>query len=187
MNVLLEQNVLNDEVLRLLKEAGCYRIWIGAESGSQKVIDAMDRRVNVNTVKDAIIKTNEVGIETGTFIMLGYPGETELDINKTITYLKNANPTHFTITIAYPIKGTSLYSEIEKEIIYQPDWETSTDRQIDFKRTYPRKYYNYAVKKVVNEVNYHKEILKGKDKNYLKVFKLKTKSFLASGLMLVSK
>ena len=61
------------EILQLLKEAGCYRIWIGAESGSQKIIDAMDRRVDVNVVKDAIIKTNEIGIETGTFIMLGYP------------------------------------------------------------------------------------------------------------------
>ncbi len=178
---------LNDEVLQLLKEAGCYRIWIGAESGSQKIIDAMDRRVDVNVVKDAIIKTNSIGIETGTFIMLGYPGEDEKDIKETISYLKKANPTHFTITIAYPIKGTSLYSEIEKEITIQPNWETSTDRQIDFKRTYSRKYYDYAVRKVVNEVNYHKEVLKGKNKDNLKAFKMKTKSLLASGLMSISK
>ncbi|MFT5250125.1 MAG: anaerobic magnesium-protoporphyrin IX monomethyl ester cyclase [bacterium] len=178
---------LNDEILQLLKEAGCFRIWIGAESGSQKIIDAMDRRVDVTVVKNAIIKTNEIGIETGTFIMLGYPGEDENDIKETINYLKKANPTYFTITIAYPIKGTSLYSEIEKDIIVQPDWETSTDRQIDFKRTYSRKYYDYAVRKVVNEVNFHKEILKGKNRNTLKALKLKTKSMLASGLMIVSK
>lgn len=178
---------LNDEILQLLKEAGCFRIWIGAESGSQKIIDAMDRRVDVTVVKDAIIKTNSIGIETGTFIMLGYPGEDENDINQTINYLKKANPTYFTITIAYPIKGTSLYAEIEKDIIVQPDWETSTDRQIDFKRTYSRKYYDYAVRKVVNEVNFHKEVLKGKNRNTLKALKLKTKSILASGLMIVSK
>ena len=178
---------LNDEILQLLKEAGCFRIWIGAESGSQKIIDAMDRRVDVTVVKDAIIKTNSIGIETGTFIMLGYPGEVENDINQTINYLKKANPTYFTITIAYPIKGTSLYAEIEKDIIVQPDWETSTDRQIDFKRTYSRKYYDYAVRKVVNEVNFHKEVLKGKNRNTLKALKLKTKSILASGLMIVSK
>jgi len=178
---------LNDEILQFLKEAGCYRIWIGAESGSQKIIDAMDRRVNVNTVRDAIIKTNAIGIETGTFIMLGYPGENEEDINETISYLKNANPTHFTITIAYPIKGTSLYSEIKKNILIQPNWESSTDREIDFKRTYSRKYYNYAVRKVVNEVNFNKELLKGKNKNNLKMLKLKTKSVLASGLMMISK
>ena len=178
---------LNDEVLKLLKETGCFRIWIGAESGSQKIIDAMDRRVDVNVVKDAIIKTNSIGIESGTFIMLGYPGENEKDITETINYLKKANPTHFTITIAYPIKGTSLYTEIEKDITIQPNWETSTDRQIDFKRTYSRKYYDYAVRKVVNEVNYHKEILKGNKKNNVNALKLKTKAILASGLMRISK
>ncbi len=161
---------LNDEILQLLKQAGCFRIWIGAESGSQKIIDAMDRRVNVNVVKNAIIKTNAIGIETGTFIMLGYPGESQEDINQTIKYLKEANPTHYTITIAYPIKGTALYSEIEKEITIKPNWETSTDRQIDFKRTYSRKFYDFAVKRVVNEVEAFKS------NNIIEKTKRKTKS-----------
>ncbi len=161
---------LNDEILELLKQAGCFRIWIGAESGSQKIIDRMNRRVDVNVVKNAIIKTNEIGIETGTFIMLGYPGETQEDIAKTIQYLKEANPTHYTITIAYPIKGTSLYAEIEKDIINKPNWETSTDRQIDFKRTYSRKYYDFAVKRVVNEVEAYKS------KQLLSKIKRKAKS-----------
>ncbi|NNT71332.1 B12-binding domain-containing radical SAM protein [Flavobacterium sp. IMCC34852] len=169
---------LNDEILQLLKDVGCFRIWIGAESGSQTIIDAMDRRVDVNQVKKVIQDTNAMGIETGTFIMLGYPGETEEDISETIQYLKEANPTLYTITIAYPIKGTSLYNEIEHKITQQPDWETSTDRDIDFERTYSRKYYQYAVSKVVNEVEFHKA-----SKNSLKALKLKTKSILATGLM----
>jgi len=164
---------LNDEILQLLKESGCYRIWIGAESGSQKIIEAMDRRVDISVVKEAIIKTNSIGIETGTFIMLGYPGEDENDIDKTIDYLKKSNPTHFTITIAYPIKGTSLYSEIEKEIRFQQNWETSTDRDIDFKRTYSRKYYDYAVRRVVNEVEAFKAI------SISKKIKLKAKSIVS--------
>ncbi|MEP0262721.1 radical SAM protein [Dokdonia sp.] len=178
---------LNDDILQLLKEAGCYRIWIGAESGSQKIIDAMDRRVDVNVVKEAIQKTNAMDMETGTFIMLGYPGEDLEDINTTVQYLKDANPTHFTITIAYPIKGTSLYSEIEKDIITRPDWETSTDREIDFKRTYTRKFYDYAVKRVVNEVNYHREITKSNNRDLKKAMKFKIKSVIANGLMTVTK
>ena len=169
---------LNDEILQLLKEAGCFRIWIGAESGSQKIIDAMDRRVDVNVVKEAIKKTNAIGIETGTFIMIGYPSENQKDINKTITYLKDANPTYFTITVAYPIKGTSLYNEIEDKITVQPNWETSTDRDIDFKRTYSRKYYDYAVRKIVNEVNYEKELLN--HKNIINLIKHKSKALIAS-------
>jgi len=170
---------LNEEILQLLKEAGCFRIWIGAESGSQKIIDAMDRRVDLNHVKTMIQKTNAMGIETGTFIMLGYPGEDENDIAATIQYLKEANPTHYTITIAYPIKGTSLYDEIEKDITVQPDWETSTDRQIDFKRTYSRKYYDYAVRKVVNEVEFQRKL----PKSVLKAAKHKVKSIVATQLM----
>ena len=174
---------LNGEILKLLKEAGCFRIWIGAESGSQEIIDAMDRRVDVNHVKKIIQDTNAMGIETGTFIMLGYPGETEKNIDETIQYLKEAKPTHYTITVAYPIKGTSLYNEIEDKITEQPNWEISTDRDIDFKRTYSRKYYNYAVSKVVNEVEFDREI----SKSSLKAIKLKTKSLLATGLMKISK
>ena len=176
---------LNDEILQLLKEAGCYRIWIGAESGSQKIIDAMDRRVDVDVVKEAIQKTNAIGMETGTFIMVGYPGEDENDINETITYLKAANPSHFTITVAYPIKGTSLYNEIEDKITVQPNWETSTDREIDFTRTYSRKFYDYAVRKIVNEVNYSKE--KQSDKNIKRMISYKLKSTLAGTLMKFSK
>ena len=164
---------LNNDVLLLLKEAGCYRIWIGAESGSQRIIDAMDRRVDVNVVKSSIQEANSLDLETGTFIMVGYPGEDEKDINDTIKYLKEANPTHFTITIAYPIKGTSLYEEIEEKIVYKPDWETSTDRNIDFKRMYSRRYYDYAVRYIVNEVN------SVKSKSLISYGKSKLKSKLA--------
>ncbi|WP_242085154.1 B12-binding domain-containing radical SAM protein [Aestuariivivens sediminis] len=169
---------LNERVLKQLKDIGCFRIWIGAESGSQTVIDAMDRRVEIETVKQMIQKTNAFGMETGTFIMLGYPGETEADIKETIQYLKEANPTHYTITVAYPIKGTSLYEDIEDHIIHQPHWETSTDRQIDFKRTYRRKYYDYAVKKVINEVEFERT------KTFSRALIHKVKSTLLSLIML---
>jgi anaerobic magnesium-protoporphyrin IX monomethyl ester cyclase len=174
---------LNDEILDLLKEIGCFRIWIGAESGSQKIIDLMDRRVDVNVVKEAIQKTNALGMETGTFIMLGYPGETEEDITETIQYLKDANPTLYTITVAYPIKGTSLYNEVESKITSILDWETSTDREIEFERTYSKKFYKYAVSKVVNEV----EFSRTNSKTSIKALKHKVKSVLASGLMKMMK
>lgn len=169
---------LNDQVLQQLKEAGCYRIWIGAESGSQKIVDAMDRRVTVETVRDAIQKTNQLGMETGTFIMVGYPGEDEQDIQQTITYLKAANPTHFTITVAYPIKGTSLYNEIEHDITVQPDWNTSTDRDIDFKRTYHRKFYDNAVRRIINEMSYYRN-----KHSFFEKCKSKLKSIAALVLM----
>lgn len=145
---------LNEEMLSLLSDSGCFRIWIGAESGSQKIIDAMDRRVDVNKVREMIRRTRELGMEAGTFIMLGYPGETEDDINETVNHLIESNPHHFTITLAYPIRGTELFEETRNDFTYVGEWETSNDRDIDFKRTYPRKYYTYAIRYVVNKVRW---------------------------------
>ncbi len=148
---------LNPEVIGVLKECGCFRVWIGAESGSQRIIDAMDRRVDVHQVREMIREAKKNGIEAGTFIMLGYPGETEQDIRHTMEHLRRSDPDLFTITIAYPIKGTGLYEEVEARMTARPDWEESTDRDLDFQRTYPRKYYDYAVRWVVNSVHLHRQ------------------------------
>lgn len=145
---------LNDDVLKKLKEIGCVKIWIGAESGSQKIIDEMDRRVDVNLVAEMIIKTKEAGIGTGTFIMLGYPNETIEDIEKTVGYLKHCSPDDFTITLTYPIKGTGLYEQVADKITTDLDWFSSTDRDLDFERAYSLKFYDYAIRYVVNSVRY---------------------------------
>ncbi|MCY7411010.1 MAG: B12-binding domain-containing radical SAM protein, partial [Chitinophagales bacterium] len=94
---------MNEEVIQLLKDSGCFRVWIGAESGSQKVIDAMDRRVDVEQVSEMIRLSKKNGIEAGTFIMLGYPGEDDEDVKQTLQHLKNSDPDYYTITVAYPI------------------------------------------------------------------------------------
>lgn len=167
---------MNEEVIRMLKETGCFRVWIGAESGSQRVIDLMDRRVDVNQVRDMIRLTKKHGIQTGTFIMLGYPGETEADIEETIQHLKESDPDHFTITVAYPIKGTELYQEVEATQTDNLDWSATTDRQIDFERMYSRRYYDYAVTRVISEVNYFKARNKNQNRSAVK---LKVKSVVA--------
>jgi anaerobic magnesium-protoporphyrin IX monomethyl ester cyclase len=177
---------MNEEVLRLMKESGCFRVWIGAESGSQRVIDAMDRRINVSQMREMIKLTKKKGIEAGTFIMLGYPGETERDIEETIDHLKKSNPDHFTITVAYPIKGTEFYQEIETKQTGGFSWEKQTDRERDFKRTYPRKYYNYAVQRVHSEFNYYK--LRSENHSYsISAIKFKAKSILAKARMQIEK
>ncbi|MCB0482150.1 MAG: B12-binding domain-containing radical SAM protein [Flavobacteriales bacterium] len=152
---------MNTEVIQWLKEAGCIRVWIGAESGSQRIIDAMDRRVDVNQVRDLLIQTREAGIQTGTFIMVGYPGETIEDIRTTAKYLEDALPDYFTITKSYPIKGTRLFEEIEANITEQPDWFTSTDREIDFKRKYSDSFYNWAIRYVNNRLEVARKKAKG--------------------------
>lgn len=172
---------LNTEVLHWLKESGCFRIWIGAESGSQKIIDAMDRRVEVRQVREMIQQTRALGMEAGTFIMLGYPGEDTDDIRETITHLIQSEPDQFTITIAYPIKGTPLYEETEAMFYGNLDWDTQTDRDQDFKRKHPRKFYEYAVRWVYNEVNLHRK--RKSNAPLPELAKLRLKALLARGGM----
>ena len=168
---------LNEEVVQLLKQSGCFRVWIGAESGSQKIIDAMDRRVKVDDVRNMIRLVKSYGIEAGTFIMLGYPGEDESDIEETLYHLKTSNPDHYTITVAYPIKGTPLYSEVENLFVEDLPWDASTDRDIDFKRTYNRKYYDHAITWIHYEMLYHRR------KKSLQGVLLKLKSLNAKNKM----
>jgi anaerobic magnesium-protoporphyrin IX monomethyl ester cyclase len=172
---------LNDEAVQLLKQSGCFRVWIGAESGSQKIIDAMDRRVKVDDVREMIRLVKSYGMEAGTFIMLGYPGEDETDIKETLHHLKTSNPDHYTITVAYPIKGTPLYSEVENLFVEDLPWDNSTDRDIDFKRTYNRKYYDHAINWIHYEMLYHRR------KKNLSSVVLKLKSLNARNKMRLEK
>jgi len=178
---------MSSDVIQLLKQSGCYRVWIGAESGSQKVIDLMDRRVDVNQVREMIIETRKNGIEAGTFIMLGYPGEKENDIIETLNHLKISNPDYFTITTAYPIKGTELYLENESEFMNSPDWATTSDRDIKLKTEYSKKYYQYAVSWINNEMQLLKQKNNQINLSHSKQFKLFIKSKLSRSLMRIYK
>lgn len=171
---------MNDEVIQLLKESGCFRVWIGAESGSQAVIDAMDRRVDVQQVREMIIKTKAQGMEAGTFIMLGYPGETKADIAETIKHLQISNPTFYTITLAYPIAGTPLYEEVKEEMIQPDAWKNISDREYKIKRKYSDKFYQSALAWVNHEVNFHKA------QNPILKLKLKAKSIVQQIKMLTN-
>lgn len=165
---------LDEETLEILKEMGCFRLWIGAESGSQKVLDLMDRRVDALKTRQIIKLTRKYGIEAGTFIMLGYPGEKKEDIYETVNHLKESNPDIFLTTVAYPIKGTPFFQEVEEKILTNLPWDSRTDRDLNFKGRYSKMFYRYANRYLVNEVNYHKMKLKGsggmieKSKTYLK-------------------
>jgi radical SAM superfamily enzyme YgiQ (UPF0313 family) len=170
---------LNERAVSLLRRSGCFRVWIGAESGSQKILDAMDRRVTVAQVRDMIQLSKRHGIETGTFIMLGYPGETEADIEATIEHLKNADPDQFTITVSYPIKGTPFYDQVRQEIIDPGPWATSNDRDIQLRGRRSSFYYKFAVSRVVNEVRHYQLARRAGTALSLAAAKHRAKAFVA--------
>jgi radical SAM superfamily enzyme YgiQ (UPF0313 family) len=144
---------LNEAVVEALAEIGCYRLWIGAESGSQRVLDAMERRADVADIQAKTRLLQGKGIQVGMFIMLGYEGEEIADLEATVDHLKKSNPDVFLTTVAYPIKGTRFYDSVEQRIVASLDWETSTDRDLKIAGRYSGRFYDHATRWMVNEVN----------------------------------
>jgi radical SAM superfamily enzyme YgiQ (UPF0313 family) len=147
---------LNEDILAKMAELGSLRIWYGSESGSQRVLDAMQRRVTVGQIRTITELARKHGIQTGLFVMLGYPGEEIADIDATINHLKETNPDSYLTTIAYPIKGTAMYAEIQDSLIVPDDWENITDRSLNFRDRHSDRFYWFATRHMVNEVLFHR-------------------------------
>jgi anaerobic magnesium-protoporphyrin IX monomethyl ester cyclase len=147
---------LNEAVIDALADMGCYRLWIGAESGSQRILDAMSRKANIEDVQAKTRMLQARGIQVGMFIMLGYEGENISDIEATVDHLKTARPDTFLTTVAYPIKGTAYYEEVEHKIASNLDWAERTDRDLRVNGRYSQRFYDHATRWMVNEVNLHK-------------------------------
>ncbi|HLU11262.1 MAG TPA: radical SAM protein [Oceanobacillus sp.] len=152
---------LNEKVVAALAEMGCFRLWNGSESGSQKVLDAMQRKVNVKDVQEKTHLLQKYGIETGMFIMLGYENEDVSDIEETVEHLKISNPDLFLTTVAYPIKGTAYYAEVESRVLTDKSWSQRSDRDLTVAGRYSRRFYSFATRWMVNEVALHRARTKG--------------------------
>lgn len=148
---------LDDEDICLLAEMGCQRLWIGAESGSQRILDAMDRKANAAEVRARTKQLQAAGIEVGMFIMLGYEGEQESDIAATVDHLKQSLPDVFLTTVAYPIKGTRYYDDVADRVAAPGDWATRTDRDYRVNGRHSARYYDHATRWLVNSVNLARE------------------------------
>lgn len=152
---------LNEQVIATLAEMGCYRLWNGSESGSQTVLDAMDRKVKVRDVQEKTHLLQKYGIEAGMFIMLGYEQEGIKELEETVEHLKISNPDVFLTTVAYPIKGTPYYAEVESRVLADKAWSERSDRDLTVAGRYSRRFYNFATRWMVNEVALHRARTKG--------------------------
>lgn len=149
-------DLVDAEILAGLKQSGCFRIWYGAESGSQQVLDSMAKGTTVEQVRKAARTTQEMGIQAGFFILLGYPEETTADIRKTINLLKETRPDVFGTSVAFPMKGTEFYARVSERIIPNENWSSRNQNKLLFKAKYSRLYYWFAARWLVKEVHVDK-------------------------------
>ncbi|HXH49044.1 MAG TPA: radical SAM protein [Terriglobia bacterium] len=132
---------LNPRIVALLAELGCFRIWIGSESGSQRILDAMHRGVSVEQVQSAVQLCKVSGIQTGMFLMWGYEGEELTDIEATIDHVKRSDPDVFLTTVAYPIRGTPYFEKVADRVTALEAWSEGSDRDFRIQGRHSRRFY----------------------------------------------
>jgi anaerobic magnesium-protoporphyrin IX monomethyl ester cyclase len=148
--------MMDENVIRTLAEMGCYRIWIGSESGSQRILDAMQRGVKVEQVEWVSKMAKRLGIEVGMFLMWGYDGETIEDMQATIDLVKKCDPEQFLTTVSYPIMNTGYFRRIADRVILNKSWDDSTDRDYAIRNRHSRTYYQHADRWLRKEVAAHR-------------------------------
>jgi len=143
---------VNERVAQTLAELGCFRVWIGSESGSQRILDAMQRGVSIQQVRSAVQFCKSNGIQTGMFLMWGYDGEEIEDIEQTVAHAKACQPDACFTTVSYPIKGTPYFERVSSRLVMPENWTKSTDREIRIKGRHSRRFYQHADELLRNEL-----------------------------------
>ncbi len=128
--------LLEDEQAEALADAGCEIVWMGAESGSQKILDAMDKGTTIRQVHDATMALRKRGVKSAYFIQFGYPGETMEDIGLTLKMIKENKPDDIGISVSYPLPGTKFYERVKAELTQKKNWTDSDDLEIMFRNTF---------------------------------------------------
>jgi radical SAM superfamily enzyme YgiQ (UPF0313 family) len=146
------------ETVKALAASGCDNVWIGAESGSQKILDAMDKGIMVEQIREATHLMKEANIKPSFFIQFGYPGELKEDIQLTINMINELLPFEIGISVSYPLPGTLFYDRVKADLKKKTNWTDSDEMALMFSNTFPPSYYKQLHKYV--HQNYHKHLAK---------------------------
>lgn len=130
-----------EQEVRALARAGCETAWMGAESGAQHILDAMDKGTTVAQIAQATGLLKKYGIRPAFFIQFGYPGETRRDIRSTIRMINRLLPQEIGISVSYPLPGTRFYDRVKAELQEKSNWTDSGDLALMFRHRYPAAYY----------------------------------------------
>jgi anaerobic magnesium-protoporphyrin IX monomethyl ester cyclase len=149
---------IDEKVAALLGDLGCERVWIGSESGSQAILDAMQRGVTVEQVQRAVALCKDRGIATGMFLMWGYEGEQIADIEATVEHVKRCRPDVFFTTVSYPIKGTPYFTRISEKLVNPKPWHETTDREFTVRGRHSRTFYRHADELLRSEMADHPDV-----------------------------
>jgi radical SAM superfamily enzyme YgiQ (UPF0313 family) len=130
-----------EENVKHLKRAGCESVWVGAESGSQKILDAMEKGTTTEQIRQATALLHAQGIRVGFFLQFGYPGETQSDIDQTLDMVRDCRPENVGISVSYPLPGTRFYERVRAELRTKTNWTESADLDLMFAGEFKPEFY----------------------------------------------
>ena len=133
--------LLKADTIDALAESGLEEVWVGAESGSQKILDAMDKGTKVEQIYEATELLRKKGVRVAFFIQFGYLGETKEDVAKTISMIKNLIPDDLGVSVSYPLPGTKFYEKVKDDLQLKANWTDSDDLAMLFQGTFNSSYY----------------------------------------------
>jgi len=134
-------NLMRPEAVAALAEAGAEEVWMGVESGSQKILDAMEKVSTTLEAREATRRLKSHGIRACWFIQLGYPGETWEDILLTRDLIREEKPDDIGVSVAYPLPGTRFYDLVRAELGERHNWEDTDDLAMLFQGTFDTSFY----------------------------------------------
>lgn len=133
--------LLRENEITSLKRAGCQNIWIGAESGSQDILDAMDKGTKVEQIYTASRLVHQAGMQIGFFLQFGYPGESREDIEKTLQMVRDCDPDDIGISVSYPLPGTPFFQAVRDQLGSKQNWIDSNDLEMLYDGPFPTAFY----------------------------------------------
>ena len=133
--------LLKEDTAECLSKSGCHTIWLGAESGSQKILDAMDKEITVDQIYGARKLLKKYGIRCAFFLQFGYLGEEKEDIKATIKMVLDLVPDEIGVSVSYPLPGTKFYEKVKHQLGEKTNWEDSDDLDLMFENTYSNTFY----------------------------------------------
>jgi radical SAM superfamily enzyme YgiQ (UPF0313 family) len=134
-------DLMTPETVRALRRAGCTEVWMGAESGSQKILSAMDKGTRVDQIAFARENLGAEGIRACYFLQFGYPGENWQDIQKTISLLHETRPDDIGVSVSYPLPGTRFFDRVRAQLGEKTNWSDSEDLSMMFRGAYTDEFY----------------------------------------------
>jgi radical SAM superfamily enzyme YgiQ (UPF0313 family) len=147
-------DLMTRSTVSALGRAGCAEVWMGAESGSQKVLDAMDKDTRIEHIAEARANLRAHGIRACYFLQFGYPGETWEDIQATIRLVRETRPDDIGVSVSYPLPGTRFYERVATQLGSKKNWSDSDDLAMMFQGAYQTRFYKALHEALHFEVDY---------------------------------